>query len=78
MDWIIGLQKAINYIGDNLIETIDYEMVAARSFKSSCHFQRVFNILCGFTIGEYVRNRRLSLAGTKLAASDVKVIAVVL
>lgn len=28
MDWIIGLQKAIDYIEDNLTETIDYEMVA--------------------------------------------------
>ncbi len=74
MDWIIGLQKAIDYIEDNLAETIDYEMVAAQSFSSSYHFQRVFSILCGFTIGEYIRNRRLSLAGTELATSDAKVI----
>ena len=78
MDWIIGLQKAIDYIEDNLTETIDYEMVAARSFSSSYHFQRVFSILCGFTIGEYIRNRRLSLAGTELATSDAKVIDVAL
>ncbi len=78
MDWIIGLQKAIDYIEDNLTETIDYEKVAAQSFSSSYHFQRVFSILCGFTIGEYIRNRRLSLAGTELATSDVKVIDVAL
>ncbi len=42
------------------------------------HFQRVFSILCGFTIGEYIRNRRLSLAGTELASSDAKVIDVAL
>lgn len=78
MDWIIGLQKAIDYIEDNLTETIDYEMVAAQSFSSSYHFQRVFRILCGFTIGEYIRNRRLSLAGTELATSDAKVIDVAL
>ena len=74
MDWIIGLQKAIDYIEDNLTETIDYEKVAAQSFSSSYHFQRVFSILCGFTVGEYIRNRRLSLAGTELASSDIKVI----
>ncbi len=78
MDWIIGLQKAIDYIEDNLTETIDYETVAAQSFSSSYHFQRVFSILCGFTIGEYIRNRRLSLAGTELATSDAKVIDVAL
>ena len=78
MDWIIGLQKAIDYIEDNLTEEIDYEEIAAQSFSSAYHFQRVFSILCGFTIGEYVRNRRLSLAGTELAASDAKVIDVAL
>lgn len=78
MDWIIGLQKAIDYIEDNLTETIDYETVAAQSFSSSYHFQRVFSILCGFTVGEYIRNRRLSFAGTELATSDAKVIDVAL
>ncbi len=74
MDWIIGLQKAIDYIEDNLTETIDYDTLAAKSFSSSYHFQRVFSIVCGFTIGEYIRNRRLSLAGAELAAGNVKVI----
>ncbi|MGN0405546.1 MAG: helix-turn-helix domain-containing protein [Bariatricus sp.] len=78
MDWIIGLQKAIDYIENNLTETIDYEMVAAQCFSSSYHFQRVFSILCGFTIGEYIRNRRLSLAGKELAMSDAKVMDVAL
>jgi len=36
----------------HLTETIDYESVAAQSFSSSYHFQRVFGILCGFTVGE--------------------------
>ena len=61
MDWIIGLQRAVDYIEDNLTKTIDYEMAAAQSFSSSYHFQRVFSILCGFTIGEYIRNRRLGI-----------------
>ena len=78
MDWIIGMQKAIDYIEDNLTESIDYEKIAAQSFSSSYHFQRVFSILCGFTLGEYIRNRRLSLAGTELAASDAKIMDIAL
>lgn len=74
MNWIIGMQKAIDYMEDHLTETIDYEAVAAQSFSSSYHFQRVFHILCGLTIGEYIRNRRLSLAGMELATGEVKVI----
>lgn len=53
--------QVIDYIEEHLTESIDYEIVAAQSFSSSYHFQRVFSILCGFTTGEYIRNRRLSL-----------------
>lgn len=78
MDWIIGIQKAIDYIEANLTEEIDYDAVAAQSFSSSYHFQRVFSILCGFTVGEYIRNRRLTLAGIELAADHAKIIDVAL
>ncbi len=74
MDWITGLQNAIDYIEDHLLEDIDYETVAAQSYSSSYHFQRIFSILCGFTIGDYIRYRRLSLAGAELAGGNIKVI----
>ena len=74
MDWITGIQKAINYIEDHITEELDYEKIAAESFSSSFHFQRVFSILCGYTLGEYIRNRRLTLAGTELASTREKVI----
>ena len=78
MDWIIGIQHAIDYIEDNLTETIDYEEVAKKCYSSSYHFQRVFSILCGFTLGEYIRNRKLTLAGRELATTNAKVIDVAL
>lgn len=78
MDWIIGIQRAIDYIEDNLTETINYDEVAKKCYSSSYHFQRVFSILCGFTLGEYIRNRRLTLAGRELATTNVKVIDVAL
>ena len=74
MDWITGIQNAINYIEEHLTEEIDYDRVARESFSSSFHFQRVFSILSGYTLGEYIRNRRLSLAGAELATGREKVI----
>jgi len=74
MEWITGIQKAIDYIEAHLTEPIDYEAVAKESFSSSYHFQRVFSILSGYTLGEYIRNRRLSLAGAELATGKEKVI----
>ena len=74
MEWITGIQNAINYIENHITEPIDYEELGRVSFSSPFHFQRVFSILCGYTVGEYIRNRRLSLAGTELAAGREKVI----
>ena len=74
MDWISGIQNAINYVEEHLAEEIDYDAVARASLSSTHHFQRIFSILCGYTLGEYIRNRRLSLAGTELAEGTGKVI----
>ena len=74
MDWVTGIQRAIDYIEENLAEELDYEEIAKRAFMSSFHFQRVFGILCGYSLGEYIRNRRPTLAGSELALSDIKVI----
>ncbi len=74
MEWITGIQNAINYIEDHITEPIDYEELGRVSFSSPFHFQRVFSILCGYTVGGYIRSRRLSLAGTELATGREKVI----
>ena len=74
MDWITGIQNAINYVEEHITEELDYEQIAKESFSSSFHFQRVFSILCGYTLGEYIRNRRLTLAGAELVSFRAKVI----
>ena len=74
MDWISGLQRALDYVEEHITEPIDPESVAKAAYSSSFHFQRVFSAVCGFSLGDYIRLRRLSLAGSELACSDVKVI----
>ena len=59
MDWSESLQNAIDYIEEHITEKIDYEEVAMRAYSSNFHFQRVFGIMCGFTLGEYIRRRKL-------------------
>ena len=78
MEWITGIQRAIDYVEEHITEELDYEQIARESFSSSFHFQRVFSILCGYTLGEYIRNRRLTLAGMALAAGRERVIDVAL
>ena len=74
MEWIRGLQRAIDYVEDHLEEEINYKEAAAQAYSSVFHFQRIFSILCGITLGDYIRLRRLTLAGSELASTDCKVI----
>ena len=72
--WAEGIQSAIEYIEDNLTEDLQIENIATKAYVSPFHFQRIFSVLCGFTIGEYIRMRRLSLAAQELSRSDARVI----
>ena len=74
MDWIQRIENAIDYVEENITEKIDYDEVAKCAYSSTFHFQRVFAIMCGFTLGEYIRRRKLTLAGNDLLSKKMKVI----
>ena len=78
MNWIQGIQRAIDYVESNITEEIDFEETAKQAYSSSFHFQRVFGILCGFSLGDYIRMRRLSLAGEELSRGNAKIIDIAL
>ena len=78
MEWIDSLQKAIEYIEEHLTDRINYDEIAKQGFSSTFHFQRVFSILCGYTLGEYIRKRRLTLAGKELLLGNQKIIDIAL
>jgi AraC family transcriptional regulator len=72
--WNEGITNAVAYIEEHLTEEIDINKVADQAYVSSFYFQKIFNVLCGFTVGEYIRNRRLTLAAQELSSTDIKVI----
>lgn len=72
--WNEGIGNAIAFIEDNLTEDIDINEIADKAYVSSFYFQKIFNVLCGFTVGEYIRNRRLTLAAQELCSTNIKVI----
>lgn len=78
MDFLQNLQKAIDYMEDNILESITYEDVAKHIYMSSYHFHRTFSLVTGITSNEYIRNRRLSMAGQELSLSNSKVIDIAL
>lgn len=71
MDWITGISKAIDYIEEHITEPTDYARAAKEACSSPFNFQRVFALLCGYTLGDYVRMRRLTLAGEELLSPEL-------
>lgn len=74
MEWIIRLNKAINYIEEHLTEEINIEDIAQIACCSSYHFQRMFAYMSDMTLSEYIRKRRMSLAAAALQDPESKVI----
>ena len=68
------IQYALAYIEANLTRDLEVRDIAKQAYLSPFYFQRIFGALCGISVGEYIRSRRLSLAGEELASSDAKVI----
>lgn len=78
MEWIQVINKAIIYMEEHLLEDIQVVDIAEYVHISLFHFQRSFNMLTGMTTAEYIRKRRLSLAGEELTKPGAKVIDVAL
>jgi AraC family transcriptional regulator len=68
------MEAAIDYLELNLEGELDYSRVASKANCSTFHFLRMFAVVTGVTVGEYVRRRRLSIAALELAGGDEKVI----
>lgn len=76
LETINYLNHAIEYIENKLDSEIEIDDIAKVAFTSRYHFQRLFHAFTGFTLSEYIRNRRLTLAGEELSSKDAKVIEV--
>ena len=69
-----AMSESIDYIENNLCEKLSVEDIAAVASYSSFHYQRLFQMLTGFTLGEYIRNRRMTMASKELLTTRIKVI----
>lgn len=78
MEWMAVIGNSIQYIEAHITEPLTIETIARAVNVSPFYFQKGFALLCGFTVSEYIRNRRLALAGNDLAATDEKVIDIAL
>lgn len=74
MEWTEGLKKAIDFMEKHLMEEISADDVANEVNISPFYLQRGFKIMTSYSIGEYLRCRRLYMAALDVIANREKVI----
>ncbi len=78
MEWLKRLNEAIDYVEDNLENTLSYDEAARIACCSTFYFQRIFSYVCGVSLSEYIRRRRMTQAAFALQRKDAKIIDIAL
>lgn len=74
LEWLIRMKDALDYMESKMEEPLSIEDVAKVAYSSPFHFQRMFYMLTGVSVADYIRKRRLTLAAQELAISRIKVL----
>jgi len=74
MKWVAGIQRALARIEKELDGEIDVRELAREACCSEYNFMRVFSVLSGYSLADYIRCRRLTEAGRELIAAQTKII----
>ncbi|MFC9846665.1 GyrI-like domain-containing protein [Streptomyces sp. NPDC060223] len=64
------LNQAMEHIEDHLDQRIEVSELARIAVTSEYHFRRLFSALAGLPLSEYVRRRRLTVAGAEVLAGE--------
>jgi AraC family transcriptional regulator len=78
MEWPERLNAAVNYIEEHLEDDVDFNAAAKIACFSLFHFQRIFQVVNGMTLADYVRRRRLTLAARELSSGNTRIIDIAL
>ena len=74
MNWFKHLNEALEYIEEHLTDEINLKEVALKAYSSYHHFLRMFFILSGIPMSEYIRKRRLTMAASDVLSTDDRII----
>ncbi|MBL1111536.1 AraC family transcriptional regulator [Streptomyces sp. 110] len=64
------LNEALDHIESRLDQRIEVAELARIAMTSEYHFRRLFSALAGISLSEYIRRRRLTLAGAEVLAGE--------
>ena len=64
------LNEALEHIESHLDQRIEVTELARIAMTSEYHFRRMFSALAGISLSEYIRRRRLTVAGAEVLAGE--------
>ena len=64
------LNQALEYVDSHLGQRIEVSELARIAVTSEYHFRRMFSALAGISLSEYIRRRRLTVAGAEVLAGE--------
>lgn len=74
MNTLDKLNVVIDYVEKHITEELDLNYLASLAYCSTYDFQRMFAFVSDMSIAEYIRKRRITLAGLDLQQINIKVI----
>lgn len=74
MEWTESIRRAIEYMEKHLLEDISATEISETVYISPFYLQKGFKMMTGYTLGEYIRGRRLYMAALDVIANKEKII----
>ncbi|MDD6328128.1 MAG: effector binding domain-containing protein [Eubacteriales bacterium] len=74
MEWLSCVRKTIEYLELHLLEKDCVQDASVKQYLSPMLLQKGFQVMTGYSMSTYVRNRRLYLAALDLKNTDDKII----
>jgi AraC family transcriptional regulator len=74
MNYMANMQRAVEFINGNVNEQLNLDAIARRAYMSKSYFSKIFRVITGCSVKEYVTAYRLNLAAQDLLMTNKKII----
>ena len=74
MNYMANMQRAVEFINFNVNDELNVDEIARRAYMSKSYFCKIFRVITGCSVKEYVIAYRLYLAAQDLLMTDKRII----
>lgn len=78
MNYMANMQRAVEFINFNINDELNVDEIARQAYMSKSYFCKIFHVITGYSVKEYVTEYRLYLAAQDLLLTNKKIIDIAL